>query len=189
VLWGFPTGPSNQRRPRLAGGRWELTSPCGCTTWGTQGHDAAAALAWSVPAGNSGELQHVVLPSPTFEPGAAPLPATYSPQHGPARRRAAGGWCQAPPHCRQHPPGSPPRPRPAPRPWVQTPLCPSSPAAPPGLCPPPAPQPRQTSAAPPCPPAPLCPVTPTEGLGVASPLIYHLSGGTVKEKKSINKTT
>lgn len=53
-------------------------------------------------------------------------------------------------------------------PWVQTPLCLSNPVALLGLCPPPAPQPRQAPAAPLCPPTQLCPITPTEGLGVAS---------------------
>lgn len=69
-------------------------------------------------------------------------------------------------------------------PRVQSPVCPSNPATPLVLCSLPA-HPQQAPASPLSPPVHFCPRTPTEGLGVDSPLIYHLSGGGLKIK--INK--
>lgn len=181
----------------------ELTSCCAVNVWGTQSGVALQLLCpRSVPTRNSLlVLQHILPSAHSAEPRAAPVPSRPPPtipggcsalcmtQQG---EEQPGGWgdhfghlcpawgAAAFPGAHHSP--IPPLPFPgATRGAVNVPIQPSH--APCAL--------SSSSSTPQQPPASplsqLCPRTPTEGLGVDSPLIYHLSGGGLK--KSINKTT
>lgn len=91
----------------------ELASSRVCNTWGTQ----IRCRLWprSVPAGNSfGLLQHLLLPAPSLEPRAAPVPPPSAPMPQSPEGRTAlcaaqrgGGQPRialAPLSCRQHRP-------------------------------------------------------------------------------------
>lgn len=171
-------------RLQMEEGCLELTSSHGRNARGTQ--TCCCCAAPSPLALVCARQQHTLLAARFLEPPAAPAPPLPPPVprslEGPTAPRTAQ-WGRERPESWGVPLLG--HPHPALRLfrgalWVQTLPCPSNTAVLLGLCPLPAPQPRQP---PPHPPAQLCPITPTEGLGVASPLIYHLSGGGLKNNK------